>query len=663
MDYASLRLVTSKYLPTAACEEIKKAWQYAKARHAGQKRKSGEDYIIHPLSAAVILAKMKLDKETIMAALLHDVPEDTNTPLEEIKEKFGETVALLVAGVTKLGHVRLRSEEERQAQNLRKMMLAVANDARVILIKLADRLHNMQTIAFVADSKKKGIARETLEIYAPLAHRLGLQEIKSKLEDLSFEVLEPEKWQAIKKEVMEKKVKSKNYLAKIKRILEKKLKEEKIPAGIYIRTKNFYSIYRNVYIEHKDPSVEKVLDIYGIRIVVGTIPECYLVLGLVHKLWRPIANRLKDYIAMPKSNGYQSLHTGVICEEGKVVEIQIRTREMHEVAEFGLAAHWQYKAKENIKEQDKKKLAWIAELLEWQKEIKSDEEFLKSFKLDLYQNEIFVFTPKGDVRNLPENATPIDFAYTIHTDLINHIIGAKVNGRLVALHHPLKSGDVVEIVTSAAATGPSRAWLQFVKTAAARSGIKKFITRQDELLKEQKKLKKPSLTEEEEPEKEEKRPFVPKQTANRLSVLIAKQEHLAYHFASCCHPEKNPTQAIAGYITRGRGVTIHNQNCPIFEQLFKKEKQRIIEAEWASRVVNFFRTSLNIITWNRTGVLKDIAEVFADLAINISSVKSQKIGENKNLVQIGLEITDYSNFSLALSRLSSIPDVLSVKRR
>ncbi len=564
------------YLPPHKQQRIKEAFFLAEKRHAKQKRKSGQDYIVHPLSAAVILAKMRLDANTISAAILHDVPEDTGYPLPQIKDQFGETVARLVDGVTKLGHVRLRSEAEQQAQNIRKMVLATAQDARVILIKLADRLHNMQTIKFVEPKKQLGIARETLEIYAPLAHRLGIQELKARLEDLSFAVIHPKEFQQIKKELAQSHKKRAHYLSKIKKILNLELEKSGLKTKIFVRPKNLYAIYRNVFVEKKDKTVAQVLDIYGLRVIAETPEDCYLTLGIIHKLWAPIASRLKDYIAVPKSNDYQSLHTGVVAQDGKIVEIQIRTSTMHETAEFGLASHWRYEENTPPKTWEKeKRLAWIAELLNWQKETKSAKEFLEMFKLDLYTDEIFVFTPRGEVKNLPSQATPIDFAFSVHSELPHFLHGAKVNGQISPLNTRLKSGDVVEILTDKNSKPLPSDWLKSVKTASARTQIKKYVEKQnrENLLQ----FLKPILFPLKKLSQLKKTVFKTAAHPKPLSqISIGGEVNVSYQLAGCCQPKTTDTR-LSGFVTRGRGITVHLSSCPVFQDLAKKEKERVVK--------------------------------------------------------------------------------------
>jgi len=454
---------------------VKRAYDLACDAHKEQKRESGEPYVTHPIDVASILAEMGMDTSTIVAGLLHDVIEDTEYTYEDIKNSFNEEIANLVQGVTKLGKIEYKTKEEQQADNVRKMLLAMAKDIRVIIIKLADRLHNLRTLKFMPKAKQKQKAKETLDIYAPLAHRLGISKIKWELEDLAFRYLHEEEYYDLVKEIAEKRVERETYIAEIKEDLSKKLEESEIDSDIDGRPKHFYSIYKKMV--NKNKSIEQIFDLTAIRILVNTVKDCYGVLGIVHTIYKPIPGRFKDYIAMPKPNMYQSLHTTVIGPQGKTFEIQIRTFEMHKTAEYGIAAHWKYKEGENQEEKEnsfENKLAWLRDILEWQKETSDAEEFIEGFKIDLFVDEIFVFTPKGVVINLPSGATPIDFAYRIHTDIGNRCVGAKVNGKIVPLDYKLKTGEIAEVLTSKNAKGPNIDWLNIAKSNQAKSKIRQW---------------------------------------------------------------------------------------------------------------------------------------------------------------------------------------------
>ncbi len=713
MDFSHLKKECAKYLQDKDIVEIEKAYNFAKDAHGEQRRKSGEPYIAHPVHIAYTLAEMRLDRETIVAALLHDVPEDTPITMSIVEQYFGASVAELVDGVTKLGKVRLRNSEERQAENIRKMVLAMAKDVRIILIKLADRLHNMQTISALPPHKQRGIATETLEIYAPLAHRLGISSIKWQLEDLCFAVLHPDQYAQIRDEVQEKRKNRELHVQAMVSELETHLHKEKIQGNISGRAKHLYGIYKNVFIKKKDTSVATVLDGYGLRIIVDSIPQCYQVLGIVHAIWHPLTNRLKDFIAVPKSNGYQSLHTGVITDKGLVVEIQIRTYDMHYIAEYGLAAHWRYKGRKALDEASEQKITWINQLLDWQKEMKDASEFVESLKMDLFEDEIFVFTPKGDVFNLPKDATPIDFAYLVHSGLGNRCVGCKVNGRMVQLDRTLQSGDIVEILTSKVARGPSRNWLEFVTTTSARNKIKKWFKLQHregnilsgkELLDvELKKVWAKSLTELPQEkitqtleyfqakniedlyaligygtisikkvvdrlvEKEKSYLSSQKTTKKASSKKVSRDQvriegigELLVRMAHCCEPQSG--DAIVGFVTRGKGVTVHKRECSTIQQEMIQTPERIVKADWESDEIAIMLVPLDIVVKDKMGLLKSIVTVISDAGINISKIGSKKLNDQETIVKLELEISDNHQLSDILRKIQDIPHIIRIER-
>lgn len=699
-------------------EEIEQALFFARDAHEGQYRKRGEPYIDHPIAVAAALADMHLDKETIIAGLLHDVPEDTDKTREDIATTFGEEVATLVDGVTKLGKVRLRSKEERQAENIRKMMLAVAEDVRVVLIKLADRFHNMQTIDALPEHKQQGIATETLEIYAPLAHRLGIHHIKWQLEDLSFRVLDFEAYKEIEQVLTEKRAARENYVADISGRLRKQLEQEGISAEVTGRPKHLYGIYRNVYLEKKDISIASLLDNYGIRVLVETIPMCYRTLGVIHALWKPLAGRLKDFIAVPKSNGYQSLHTGVICDQGKVVEVQIRTYDMHYTAEYGLAAHWKYKAGQSVSPSETdERLAWIRQLLEWQKDISDAKGFVEDLKLELFQDEIFVFTPKGEVRNLPQGATPIDFAYAVHTDLGHSCIGARVNGRIVPLSHELTSGDIIEILSSKTPRGPSRNWLEFAKTSSTRNKIRRWFRKveRDENSKSGKELlerdikrltgmglakvpkervdqvleKYKASTWEElfimvgngsiaprqvvdqlidktmdafiSSGKSKKKKIPTQQQRSQSGVIVEGMEGVLTRFDPYCNP--TPGDPIVGFITRGKGVTIHKEDCSNVTNIAEHDRDRVVRARWKQSTISYYPVTIELSVHDRVGLMRDIVTLISNRNINIYQFTHKRIDDRDAVLRMTLEISTTDELRSILHDIERVPQVVEIKRK
>ncbi|MDM8534453.1 bifunctional (p)ppGpp synthetase/guanosine-3',5'-bis(diphosphate) 3'-pyrophosphohydrolase [Clostridiaceae bacterium HSG29] len=697
-------------------DNIKKVYYFAKEAHEGQKRKSGEDYFIHPIAVSLILAGMKMDEETIIASILHDVVEDTKYSKEEISEIFGETIALLVDGVTKLTNLRYESKEIQKGENLRKMFLAMAKDIRVVLIKLADRLHNMRTLEYMSVKKKQEKAMETLEIYAPIADRLGMSQIRWELEDISFSYLHLDEYHELVEKIKKKRSEREDIINKNIELLKNNIKEQ-IGAEFEIngRAKHFYSIYKKMVDGNKE--FDEIFDLTAIRIIVNDLRECYSVLGICHTIWNPIPGRFKDYIAMPKSNLYQSLHTTVITNDGETLEIQIRTEEMHRVAEYGIAAHWIYKGgkEENID----KKLDWVREILENQNENADPEEFLDSIKIDLYVNEVFVYTPNGEVFELPNGSTPIDFAYKVHSQVGHQCVGAKVNGKIVPLTYKLSSGEIVSIITKKG-SGPSRDWLNIVQSNHAKNRIRRWFKkeRHDEnvekgkaILEREMKYARLSLKEDlkdkdewlitilkrlsletledlyeaigyggiltkqvipriKEFKKEEeikKGKFSPerlkKSTLKKrenVGVVVKGLENVLTRFAKCCNPV--PGDEIIGYVTQGRGVTIHRVDCPNFVDL-EKSKERFIEVEWVdNNAKNAYEAKVKIIGNDRKGLLSEITIIINNENFIVNGLNARKDKKGIATVEMIIEITNKKHLSKLINNLKKVDGVIEVKR-
>jgi len=709
------------YYPDADLDKVRAAYAFAQKAHKNQFRVSGEPYIVHPLGVAKILAELQMDLDTIIASFLHDVLEDTDITYDDLESRFGKDVVELVDGVTKLSKIAFRSSEERQVENLRKMFLAMAKDMRVILIKLADRLHNMRTLDYLPEKKQKRIAKETLEIYAPLAHRLGIFHLKWELEDLSLRYLEQQVYYDLIRKVSQKREEREAYIAEVKKMLHERLQQIGIKAEIQGRPKHFYSIYQKMLKKRKDFS--EIYDLTALRVVVHSVIDCYEVLGIVHALWKPIPGRFKDYIAMPKLNMYQSLHTTVIGAKGEPLEIQIRTWEMHRIAEYGIAAHWRYKEGGRAHQDFERKLSWVRQLLDWQRELKDADEFMETLKIDLFQDEVFVFTPKGDVINLPAESTPIDFAYDIHTDIGHRCVGAKVNGKIVPLDFQLQNGDIIEILTAKVGTGPSCDWLSFVKTSKAKSRIKQWynkerrdenILRGKEML--EKELRKQGLTvhgfmkteqiidiaksfnlasgEEllmtvglgkvsaqqvitkfAHKEKEEgKQLVVPlmetnptnwqvtkKKNPEQLGINVKGEKDVLVHLSRCCNPL--PGDKIVGYVTRGKGVSVHRVDCPNVRGLMQDEG-RMIDVAWDNEVDenSFYPVQLEMKALDRMSLLADVTLAIAETKTNILGVHTHT---NKNRIaqlNITVEIKDMAQLETVVKRLKRVNHVLDVYR-
>ncbi len=714
------------YHPNIQVDSIIDAYNYAEDAHAGQLRNSGEPYITHPLAVAVSLARLEMDQDTIVAGLLHDVVEDTKISTEDIKNKFGEEVALLVDGVTKLSKIEYHSKEEHQAENLRKMFLAMAKDIRVILIKLADRLHNMRTLCHQSVKKQKEIATETLEIFAPLANRLGIFRIKWELEDLCLRYLEPETYSELVEKISSKRAQREDYINKVIRILHRKLVEVHITGDITGRPKHFYSIYRKMWEQQKDLS--EIYDLIAVRIIVDTVKDCYGALGIVHTLWTPIPGRFKDFIAMPKQNMYQSLHTTVIGPGGEPFEIQIRTHEMHRIAENGIAAHWKYKegVSDKANSDMDKKLTWLRQLLEWQNELRDAREFMENLKIDLFDDSVFIFTPKGDVIELPKDSIPIDFAYRVHTDVGHRMIGAKVNGKIVPIDYKLNNGDIIEILTSRQSAGPSRDWIKMVQTSQAKNRIRNWFKREkrdenivkgrEALEREGKKLglevnevlKNEKLQEsmkrfnfittddlfaavgdgtltpgqiltkfKEEKEKKEKKENIKSvtdelagfksETKSWVSAVKANQgiivkgvDNIMVRLANCCNPV--PGDPIVGFITRGRGVSIHRNDCTNIASHKGSEVDRMIEVEWDKGIQEAYQVKIEVSAMDRAGLLTDVMAVISELKISANSVHARGTKQNQAAIDLILEIKSLEQLSYIINRISRVKDVYGVRR-
>ncbi len=636
---------------------VRKAYFFAEESHKNQQRLSGEPYIIHPLEVAIILANMGLDTFTIAAALLHDVVEDTENTLDEIEKLFGNDVALLVDGVTKISSLKKQSKSSKQAFNLRKMLLATIKDMRVILIKLADKLHNMRTIMFQPDHKQLEIAQEVLDIYAPLAGRLGISKIRSELEDLAFHCLNHEEYHEIANKVAQQKYKLDEFIESVRSVLRKKFDELHIHAEIAGRVKHYYSIFRKMKSQNK--TIDDIFDIRAIRIITEEIRDCYGVLGVVHTLWTPITSRFKDYIAVPKSNMYQSLHTTVIGPDNHPLEIQIRTREMHRTAENGIAAHWAYKEREKEGAKEYRQITILKNIDKLGKESNS-REFIKELKMDLYEDEIYVFTPKGKIVKLAQGSTPVDFAYAIHSEVGSHCIGAKVNHTLVPLRTELKSGDIVEVLTSAKGH-PSESWLKFVKSANARYKIRSYLRKVQETEKEkQNKAETPKQTKSVEVSVPEKDLIKIRKVAkkNKIGIRVEGTSNVLIRLSQCCQPI--PGDDVVGFITRGRGITVHKKNCPSLRRM-RVEKERFIDIRWEEDYDNaIYPVKIKVLGDDRPNLLKDIAEEISICKSNIIKVEAQIINGNQAEFKMILEVKNTDHLSEILKHLKKIKNITDV---
>jgi len=707
-----------RYDPDPDRELIVRAFAAACLLHGGQERKSGEAYIHHPVGTALNAAELNLDSVTIAAALLHDVVEDTGTPITWIEEQFGAEIAMLVDGVTKLTKMHFTSQEEEQAENYRKMIVAMSTDIRVILIKLCDRLHNMHTLGYLSKQKQIQKAKETLEVYAPLAHRLGIHNVKWQLEDLAFATLHPRKYQEIQRWVSQRRADREDFVDEAAEFLRVELERAGIEAEITGRAKHFYSIY--VKMSRRGKEFNEIFDLTGLRVLVDSVKDCYGAVGIIHSIWKPIPGRFKDYIAMPKFNMYQSLHTTVIGPGGKPLEIQIRTSDMHQTAEFGVAAHWLYKEKG---ERDPDKLAWLHQMMEWQSETAGDaREFMDTLKIDLFEDEVFVFTPKGDVKSLAAGSTPIDFAYAVHTDVGNHTVGAKVNGRIVPLHHKLHSGDIVEVITSKSSQGPSRDWLDIVVTSRARQKIRQHFRREQredsehsgrELLQDTLRrdglpaakilsakvfsqiaremgfakpddlfaaigsgrvavktvatkvmqragtMREATPPPEMLPHREEQGREEPQALSGEFGIVVEGMNDIMVRMAKCCKPI--PGDDIVGYISLGKGVTIHRSDCKNARALMKNP-ERFSKVAWQGRGGMAFRVEIQVEALDRNHLLEDVARTLGDSGVNIISGQVQTLPDGAVRDRFTIEVGDVRQLDNILANIRAIDTVYDAYR-
>ena len=720
-----------KYHPSTDISMIEKAYKVASEAHEGQKRKSGEPYIIHPLCVAIILADLELDKETIVAGLLHDAVEDTWMTYEEVEKEFGSEVALLVDGVTKLGQLSYSADKvEVQAENLRKMFLAMAKDIRVILIKLADRLHNMRTLQYMRPEKQQEKARETMDIYAPIAMRLGISKIKVELDDLSLKYLKPDVYYDLVHKVALRKSEREQFVGAIVKEVKKHMDDANIKAQVDGRVKHFFSIYKKMV--NQDKTIDQIYDLFAVRILVDTVKDCYAALGVIHEMYKPIPGRFKDYIAMPKPNMYQSLHTTLIGPNGQPFEIQIRTYEMHRTAEYGIAAHWKYKessdGKAPVGKSEEEKLNWLRQILEWQRDMSDNKEFMSLLKndLDLFADSVYCFTPQGDVKTLPSGSTPVDFAYSVHSAVGNKMVGARVNGKLVPIEYEIKNGDRIEIITSQNSQGPSHDWLKLVKSTQAKNKINQWFKKElkeDNILKGKEMLaqyarakgfKIANYTKTqyleavlrkygfrdwdsvlaaighgglkegqvfnklvEAYDKENKKNLTDEQVleaasetqeklhiAKSKSGIVVKGIHdVAVRFSKCCNPI--PGDEIVGFVTRGRGITIHRTDCVNVLNMSETDRTRLIEAEWQqpdTKEKEKYMAEIQVYANNRTGLLVDLSKIFTERKIDLRSINSRTSKQEKATISMSFEIGSKEELRSLIEKIRQVESVIDVER-
>jgi guanosine-3',5'-bis(diphosphate) 3'-pyrophosphohydrolase len=718
MKFTELTGYTSQYLPKDKLAIIHRAYEYAAEAHEGQLRQSGEPYVEHPLQVAIILAELQMDTSTLAAALLHDVSEDTNISIEQIRRKFGEEIASLVDGATKLEKLTRKvpggqkgqdsSVSRQQAENLRKMLVAMAQDLRVVFIKLADRLHNMRTLDALSPEKRRRVARETQEIYAPLAHRLGIWELKWQLEDLSFRYLQPDQYRHIAKLITSRRPQRENLIEEVMETLRQEFKKANLKAEITGRPKHIYSIYRKIEkYAAQGKHFDDIQDLMALRVIVETVPDCYSAIGIIHNMWRPIPGAFDDYIANPRPNSYQSLHSAVMFKGITPLEIQARTQSMHHTAEYGVAAHWRYKEGRQEDAHYEEKLGWLRQLVDWQRELSGAEEFLESVKTDIFIDQVFVFTPKGEIKDLPQGSTPLDFAYRIHTDLGHRCVGGKINGRLVPLDYQLQNGDVVEIMTTKRNKGPSRDWLNsslgFVKTSHAQGKIRQWFKKQERaentergkeiLEKELKHLGLSKTVDREELAKhfkydsadeflaaigygglsthqivmkldaqQEQPQITTEEVAKPLkaptsSVNVMGVGDMLTNIAQCCHPV--PGDKIIGYVTRSKGVTIHRQDC--YNVLREEDKERHIKVEWG-QTDSFYPVGVQLEAWDRVGLVRDVSTILAEDKINITNMTVIENKKGTTIVRLALGIKGLQQLSRIMTTLEGIKGVTGITR-
>ena len=731
--YAMLIARIRKYHPSTDVSMIEKAYQMAKKAHGDQRRKSGEPYIVHPLWVAIILADLEMDKETIAAGMLHDVIEDTKISEEEITKEFGKDVCLLVDGVTKLGQLSYSADKlEVQAENLRKMFLAMAKDIRVIIIKLADRLHNMRTLQFMTPAKQKEKAKETMDIYAPIAQRLGISKIKTELDDLALKYSQPEVFFDLVKQINARKTEREEFVDQIVEEVSTHMKNANIKAEVNGRVKHFFSIYKKMV--NQDKTVDQIYDLFAVRIIVESVKDCYAALGVIHEMYTPVPGRFKDYIAMPKPNMYQSLHTTLMSSVGQPFEIQIRTEEMHKTAEYGIAAHWKYKesndGKKNVKAQEEEKLSWLRQILEWQQDMSDNREFLNLLKgdLDLFAEDVYCFTPQGDVKNLPNGSTPIDFAYAIHSAVGNKMVGARVNGKLVTIDYKIQNGDRIEILTSQNSRGPSRDWLNVVKSTQAKNKINQWFKKEfkeeniikgKEMIANYCKAKSINFTNVMQPKymeivqnkygfkdwesvlaaighgglkegqvvnrlaeeygKEHKQEITDEVVLERVAeaaknkVHIAKSksgivvkgiDDVAVRFSRCCNPV--PGDEIVGFVTRGRGLSIHRTDCVNMIHLTEAERARLIDAEWEGKVAEEsggqYLAEIKMYAYDKQGLLMEISKIFTEGNVDVKSLNVRTSKQGKATIEAGFIVHGRSELEKVVAKLRQLDGIIDIER-